>query len=215
MLAWHRCRQARCRLRAPQPWRVFGDAGFRRYRDASCTPRCESATDSIRKGRWEGEEITDRAVAQVAFVEKEQIMSISTLVSQTNAPWGLARLSSNATGSTTYNYDSSAGAGACVYVIDTGVDATHPVSILRDRQKTLCQFFTKFERLTSCITAGVRGPRAACRQHHRRRLDRLHRARNPRLRHHRIQDIWSRQEGRDPRHQGLWRKRDKQHVSTL
>jgi len=69
---------------------------------------------------------TLRAHPDVAFVEKEQIMSISTLVSQTNAPWGLARLSSNATGSTTYNYDSTAGAGACVYVIDTGVDATHP-----------------------------------------------------------------------------------------
>lgn len=59
-------------------------------------------------------------------------MSISTPVSQTNAPWGLARLSSNATGSTTYTYDSSAGAGACVYVIDTGVDATHPVSAFKN-----------------------------------------------------------------------------------
>jgi len=54
-------------------------------------------------------------------------MSISAPVTQTGATWGLARLSSTSTGATTYTYDSSAGAGACVYVIDTGVDTTNPV----------------------------------------------------------------------------------------
>lgn len=47
---------------------------------------------------------------------------------QEDAPWGLARLSNTEPGSTTYTYDESAGAGTCAYVVDTGVDATHPVS---------------------------------------------------------------------------------------
>ncbi|KXJ85846.1 cuticle-degrading protease [Microdochium bolleyi] len=63
---------------------------------------------------------------QVAFLEKEGKMSIAAPVSQTGATWGIARLSSTNRGATTYTYDSTAGAGACVYVIDTGVEVGHP-----------------------------------------------------------------------------------------
>jgi subtilisin family serine protease len=48
------------------------------------------------------------------------------IVKQTDATWGLARLSSDKPGTRTYSYDDSAGDGTCAYVIDTGVLADHP-----------------------------------------------------------------------------------------
>jgi len=42
-----------------------------------------------------------------------------------NAPWGLARISHRNPGSTDYVYDTSAGEGTCVYVLDTGINAQH------------------------------------------------------------------------------------------
>ncbi|KAH7038300.1 peptidase S8/S53 domain-containing protein [Microdochium trichocladiopsis] len=65
-----------------------------------------------------------RANPSVAYIEKDATMSLQ--VTQTGAPWGLARLSNTAPGSTTYTYDATAGAGACVYIIDSGVDVSHP-----------------------------------------------------------------------------------------
>lgn len=53
---------------------------------------------------------------------------INAVVEQANAPWGLGRISNKAKGSKTYKYDSSAGEGTCVYIIDTGIEANHPVS---------------------------------------------------------------------------------------
>lgn len=44
---------------------------------------------------------------------------------QDNSPWGLARISHRSPGSTDYLYDSSAGSGTCVYVLDTGVYTQH------------------------------------------------------------------------------------------
>ncbi|KAI8941275.1 hypothetical protein NX059_002505 [Plenodomus lindquistii] len=46
--------------------------------------------------------------------------------SSTSNVWGLGRISSKTTGSSKYVYDSTAGAGTCAYVIDTGIDTTHP-----------------------------------------------------------------------------------------
>ncbi|KAF2850134.1 subtilisin-like protein [Plenodomus tracheiphilus IPT5] len=46
--------------------------------------------------------------------------------SSTSSIWGLGRISSKATNSGKYVYDSTAGAGTCAYVIDTGIDTTHP-----------------------------------------------------------------------------------------
>jgi subtilisin family serine protease len=50
-------------------------------------------------------------------------MTISA--TQDDAPWGLARLSSQEPGGTTYTYDDSAGEGTCAYIVDTGVDIEH------------------------------------------------------------------------------------------
>jgi hypothetical protein len=60
---------------------------------------------------------------RVAYVEKDGVAHTqqSTLVTQTGVPWGLARLSSRKTGTATYTYDPSAGAGVCVYIVDTGI----------------------------------------------------------------------------------------------
>ncbi|KAI9155606.1 Cuticle-degrading protease [Paramyrothecium foliicola] len=62
----------------------------------------------------------------VEYIEQEATFTIFANVVQNNAPLGLARLSNTNRGSYTYTYDDSAGAGACVYVLDTGVDTTHP-----------------------------------------------------------------------------------------
>ncbi|KAJ3508844.1 hypothetical protein NLJ89_g5537 [Agrocybe chaxingu] len=58
---------------------------------------------------------------------------VHAFVTQTNAPWGLARLSSTArltstaTGSLTfsYTYDAAAGSGVDIFILDTGVLTTH------------------------------------------------------------------------------------------
>ena len=60
----------------------------------------------------------------VDYIEQDAIVTIQA--TQENAPWGLARISSNAPGSTTYTYDDQAGEGTCSYVLDTGVDIEHP-----------------------------------------------------------------------------------------
>lgn len=53
-------------------------------------------------------------------------MHINAFVTQPGAPWGLGRISHRARGNSNYRYDSSAGAGTCAYIIDTGIEATHP-----------------------------------------------------------------------------------------
>ncbi|EMR63944.1 putative subtilisin-like serine protease pr1a protein [Eutypa lata UCREL1] len=64
--------------------------------------------------------------SDVAYIEQDAIVRVSA-TSQSNAPWGLARLSNTEPGSTTYTYDESAGEGTCAFVIDTGIDTTHPL----------------------------------------------------------------------------------------
>lgn len=58
-------------------------------------------------------------------------MSINAYVTQSSAPWGIARLSHKTGSSSSYVYDSSAGADTCAYVIDTGIYTTHSVCITR------------------------------------------------------------------------------------
>ncbi|EHK96957.1 Subtilisin-like protein [Glarea lozoyensis ATCC 20868] len=65
------------------------------------------------------------ASPEVAFVEPDQMMYTSALRTQTGATWGLGRISHRAPGTTTYIYDSTAGAGTRVYVVDTGIRTTH------------------------------------------------------------------------------------------
>ncbi|KAJ4164615.1 hypothetical protein LMH87_006282 [Akanthomyces muscarius] len=62
----------------------------------------------------------------VEFIEQDAIVSINAITQQPGATWGLTRISHRQRGSTSYAYDTSAGAGACAYVIDTGVEDTHP-----------------------------------------------------------------------------------------
>ncbi|KAF2008663.1 subtilisin-like serine protease-like protein PR1A [Aaosphaeria arxii CBS 175.79] len=72
------------------------------------------------------------ALPGVDYVEKDAIMTANLGLqsraeeTQSDAPWGLARLSSAEPGTTTYNYDSSAGEGSCAYIIDTGIFVDHP-----------------------------------------------------------------------------------------
>ncbi len=61
---------------------------------------------------------------KVEYIEHDAIVQASA--TQTNADWGLARLSNTSPSSTTYTYDDSAGEGVCAYVVDTGIDVTHP-----------------------------------------------------------------------------------------
>ncbi|EEP76471.1 proteinase T [Uncinocarpus reesii 1704] len=62
----------------------------------------------------------------VAFIERDQIMTINEIETQPNVPsWGLARVGSMRPGGTEYHYDSTAGEGVTAYVIDTGIDIDH------------------------------------------------------------------------------------------
>ncbi|RDW82751.1 subtilisin-like serine protease PR1A-like protein [Coleophoma cylindrospora] len=65
------------------------------------------------------------AAPEVAYVEQDAKVYASTLTTQTGAPWGLGRISHRAKGTTTYIYDTTAGSGITVYVVDTGVYAAH------------------------------------------------------------------------------------------
>lgn len=47
------------------------------------------------------------------------------LTSQTGAPWGLGRISHKNLVTTPYIYDTTAGAGVTVFVVDTGILITH------------------------------------------------------------------------------------------
>ncbi|KAK0389180.1 hypothetical protein NLU13_2755 [Sarocladium strictum] len=69
---------------------------------------------------------TLRSDPNVEYIEQDSVASISAVVTQSGAPWGLARLSNTRPGSTSYSYDDTAGAGTCSYVIDTGIEASHP-----------------------------------------------------------------------------------------
>ncbi|KAL8420478.1 hypothetical protein RB594_003315 [Gaeumannomyces avenae] len=62
---------------------------------------------------------------EVDYIEENAVVSINAYTTQTGAPWGIARLSSRGTGSTTYTYDSSAGSGVCAYIVDTGIQVSH------------------------------------------------------------------------------------------
>jgi len=46
-------------------------------------------------------------------------------VTESGAPWGLGRISHRNKGVSDYIYDSSAGEGSCVYIVDTGIYADH------------------------------------------------------------------------------------------
>ncbi|RYC62547.1 hypothetical protein CHU98_g3651 [Xylaria longipes] len=61
----------------------------------------------------------------VEFIEQDSIMRINAFVTQSSSTWGLARVSHHSRSATGYVYDSSAGAGTCSYIVDTGIFTTH------------------------------------------------------------------------------------------
>ncbi|KAH8893905.1 subtilisin-like protein [Thozetella sp. PMI_491] len=61
----------------------------------------------------------------VEYVEQDAIVTASAYVTQTSASWGLARISHHTLNYNEYTYDSSAGEGTCVYVIDSGINTAH------------------------------------------------------------------------------------------
>ncbi|KAL2152769.1 hypothetical protein VTH82DRAFT_5954 [Thermothelomyces myriococcoides] len=95
--------------------------------------KLRSKADHVYRGKFKGfaahvdEDILDalRLLPEVEYVEEDAIVTINAYTSQSNAPWGIARLSSKSSGSRTYTYDSSAGEGTCAYVIDTGIYTGH------------------------------------------------------------------------------------------
>ena len=67
--------------------------------------------------------------ATVEYVETDSVASLASTVIQRDAPDGLSRISHaqiEQGNSLTYQYDSSAGEGITAYVIDTGINISHP-----------------------------------------------------------------------------------------
>ncbi|KXX76973.1 Subtilisin-like protease 9 [Madurella mycetomatis] len=64
-------------------------------------------------------------IVTTAAVAADPTLSRRSMVRQYNSPWGLARISHREKGQTNYNYDSSAGNGVRVYVLDSGIRIKH------------------------------------------------------------------------------------------
>ncbi|KAF1977475.1 subtilisin-like serine protease-like protein PR1A [Bimuria novae-zelandiae CBS 107.79] len=69
---------------------------------------------------------TLKASSAVEYIVQDAEVTTYEIQYETNAPWGLGRISHVEKGNTTYAYDSSGGEGTCSYVIDTGILVTHP-----------------------------------------------------------------------------------------
>ncbi|KAK4165538.1 cuticle-degrading protease [Cladorrhinum sp. PSN259] len=61
----------------------------------------------------------------VEYIEQDAVVTAYDIVTQVDVPWGLARISHRTINQTSYIYDSSAGAGTCAYIIDTGIYVNH------------------------------------------------------------------------------------------
>ncbi|KXN71757.1 putative subtilisin-like protease precursor [Conidiobolus coronatus NRRL 28638] len=67
-----------------------------------------------------------KALPNVEYIEEDAV--VKTLASQSNAPWGLARVSQRpklGAAPHTYLYDANAGDGVNIYVLDTGLNIAH------------------------------------------------------------------------------------------
>lgn len=61
-------------------------------------------------------------------VEQDSKVSINSYVTQKSVGYSLGRLDTKKTVDSGFTYDSSAGSGTCVYIVDTGIEDSHPVS---------------------------------------------------------------------------------------
>jgi len=74
-----------------------------------------------------------RASPDVEYIVEDSVMFTSDVLQQANAPWGLARLAQDGALADKnalqlnfqYTFDSTAGQGVDVYVVDTGIRTTH------------------------------------------------------------------------------------------
>ncbi|KAF2404545.1 subtilisin-like protein [Trichodelitschia bisporula] len=64
--------------------------------------------------------------SKVAYIEADGIAHTQAAITQSDAPWGLGRISHRSKGVSDYAYDTSAGEGTCAYIVDTGIYAEHP-----------------------------------------------------------------------------------------
>ncbi|OAA35112.1 Peptidase S8, subtilisin-related protein [Beauveria brongniartii RCEF 3172] len=66
-----------------------------------------------------------RLSPSVEYIEHDMTVKPFSYIDQPNAGWNLGRISHRLPGHTTYTYDSSAGAGTCSYILDTGIASEH------------------------------------------------------------------------------------------
>lgn len=62
----------------------------------------------------------------IEYIEEDLEVKALALSTQSNPPWGLKRISQLTKSGPDYTYDSRAGVGVAVYVIDTGIDIVNP-----------------------------------------------------------------------------------------
>ncbi|PNY28425.1 Cuticle-degrading protease [Tolypocladium capitatum] len=82
-------------------------------------------------GHMSAEELkTLRNHPDVEYIEQDAIVTKSEgsreYIQQHNATWALSRISHRKANSSTYVYHRAAGEGACAYIIDSGIEETHP-----------------------------------------------------------------------------------------
>jgi subtilisin family serine protease len=65
------------------------------------------------------------ASPEVAYIEKDGKVWANALTTQSSSTWGLGRVSHRNQDATSYIYDSTAGSGSTVYVVDTGIYIAH------------------------------------------------------------------------------------------
>ncbi|KAI0389467.1 subtilisin-like protein [Xylariaceae sp. FL0594] len=70
-------------------------------------------------------EVEQDQVWHLFYEDEEAEVAKKALTTQTGAPWGLGTISHKTRGSTSYVYDSTAGAGTYAYIVDTGLLTTH------------------------------------------------------------------------------------------
>lgn len=80
-------------------------------------------------------------------------MYASALTTQSNAPYGLGRISHRNPGSTQYIYDTSAGSGVTVFVVDTGIYTGH--SQFGNRASFGANFVDSSVRIPTCCHLSV------------------------------------------------------------
>jgi subtilisin family serine protease len=65
------------------------------------------------------------SAAEVSYIEADAYVYLNALVTQQNAPTGLARMSSAQPGGSSYTFDDSAGKGITAFIVDTGIMEEH------------------------------------------------------------------------------------------